>query len=156
MPLITSGIEMEARNLAQREGAIFHSDRGGNYTSAGFARCSGGWESGEECPFRSGADRTLDKPYSPRSKELSHSNDQARPFPGEITRLVPRSSRHLSRRAVKPGVIGPEGTAVGNAVRGRIIGDVARCFQWRSGSGECPRGRTRPRRPSPLDTPRAP
>jgi putative transposase len=36
-PLITSAIEMAARNLDLPEGAIFHSDRGSNYTSAGFA-----------------------------------------------------------------------------------------------------------------------
>src|SRR5258708_15148437 len=55
MPLITSAVEMAAPHLAQPEGAIFHSDRGGNYTSAGFAPRSGRWESVEDCPFRSGA-----------------------------------------------------------------------------------------------------
>jgi transposase InsO family protein len=36
-PLITRAIEMAARNLYFPEGAIFHSDRGSNYTSAEFA-----------------------------------------------------------------------------------------------------------------------
>jgi putative transposase len=36
-PLITAAIEMAARNLALPAGAVFHSDRGSNYTSAEFA-----------------------------------------------------------------------------------------------------------------------
>ena len=36
-PLITSAIRMAARNLALPAGAVFHSDRGSNYTSAEFA-----------------------------------------------------------------------------------------------------------------------
>jgi transposase InsO family protein len=36
-PLITSAIEMAARNLDLPADAVFHSDRGGNYTSAEFA-----------------------------------------------------------------------------------------------------------------------
>jgi transposase InsO family protein len=36
-PLIISAIEMAARNLGLPEGAIFHSDRGSNYTSSEFA-----------------------------------------------------------------------------------------------------------------------
>jgi putative transposase len=36
-PLITAAIEMAARNLALPPGAVFHSDRGSNYTSAEFA-----------------------------------------------------------------------------------------------------------------------
>ena len=36
-PLITAAIEMAARNLYFPVGAIFHSDRGSNYTSAEFA-----------------------------------------------------------------------------------------------------------------------
>jgi putative transposase len=36
-PLITAAIQMAARNLQLPEGAIFHSDRGSNYTSAEFA-----------------------------------------------------------------------------------------------------------------------
>jgi putative transposase len=36
-PLITKAIEMAARNLDLPAGAIFHSDRGSNYTSAEFA-----------------------------------------------------------------------------------------------------------------------
>src|SRR6266550_684016 len=36
-PLISQVIEMAANNLALPEGAIFHSDRGSNYTSAAFA-----------------------------------------------------------------------------------------------------------------------
>jgi putative transposase len=36
-PLICSAIEMAARNLDLPEGALFHSDRGSNYTSAEFA-----------------------------------------------------------------------------------------------------------------------
>ena len=40
-PLITSAIEMAARNLDLPEGAIFHSDRGSNYTSGEFAAVLG-------------------------------------------------------------------------------------------------------------------
>jgi putative transposase len=36
-PLITAAIEMAARNLGLPAGAVFHSDRGSNYTSAEFA-----------------------------------------------------------------------------------------------------------------------
>jgi transposase InsO family protein len=36
-PLITKAIEMAARNLDLPDGAVFHSDRGSNYTSAEFA-----------------------------------------------------------------------------------------------------------------------
>ena len=36
-PLITAAIRMAARNLGLPPGAVFHSDRGSNYTSAGFA-----------------------------------------------------------------------------------------------------------------------
>ena len=36
-PLITAAIEMAARNLDLPADAIFHSDRGSNYTSAEFA-----------------------------------------------------------------------------------------------------------------------
>jgi putative transposase len=36
-PLITAAIEMAARNLDLAGGAVFHSDRGSNYTSAEFA-----------------------------------------------------------------------------------------------------------------------
>jgi transposase InsO family protein len=41
-PLITAAIEMAARNVALPPGAVFHSDRGSNYTSAEFARVLGG------------------------------------------------------------------------------------------------------------------
>ena len=37
-PLIKEAIRMAARNIALPEGAVFHSDRGSNYTSAEFAR----------------------------------------------------------------------------------------------------------------------
>jgi transposase InsO family protein len=37
-PLIISAIEMAARNLDLPEGAVFHSDRGSNYTSGDFAK----------------------------------------------------------------------------------------------------------------------
>lgn len=37
-PLITAAIKMAARNLDLPEGAVFHSDRGSNYTSSEFAR----------------------------------------------------------------------------------------------------------------------
>jgi transposase InsO family protein len=40
-PLITAAIEMAARNLDLPEGAVFHSDRGSNYTSAEFAAVLG-------------------------------------------------------------------------------------------------------------------
>ncbi len=36
-PLITAAFQMAARNVALPDGAIFHSDRGSNYTSAEFA-----------------------------------------------------------------------------------------------------------------------
>ena len=37
-PLISRAIEMAARNVELPEGAIFHTDRGSNYTSAEFAQ----------------------------------------------------------------------------------------------------------------------
>ena len=37
-PLIQQAIEMAARNYSLAEGAIFHSDRGSNYTSCEFAK----------------------------------------------------------------------------------------------------------------------
>ena len=37
-PLIQQAIEMAARNYSLAEGAVFHSDRGSNYTSCEFAR----------------------------------------------------------------------------------------------------------------------
>jgi putative transposase len=37
-PLIVAAVEMAARNLELPEGAIFHSDRGSNYTSGDFAK----------------------------------------------------------------------------------------------------------------------
>lgn len=37
-PLIISAIEMAARNLDLPDGAVFHSDRGSNYTSVNFAK----------------------------------------------------------------------------------------------------------------------
>ena len=40
-PLITAAIEMAARNLDLPEDAVFHSDRGSNYTSAEFAAVPG-------------------------------------------------------------------------------------------------------------------
>ena len=40
-PLITAAIEMAARNIDLPEDAIFHSDRGSNYTSAEFAAVLG-------------------------------------------------------------------------------------------------------------------
>jgi putative transposase len=40
-PLITAAIEMAARNVDLPAGAIFHSDRGSNYTSAEFAAALG-------------------------------------------------------------------------------------------------------------------
>ena len=36
-PLIKEAVRMAARNIALPEGAVFHSDRGSNYTSAEFA-----------------------------------------------------------------------------------------------------------------------
>ena len=40
-PLITAAIEMAARNIDLPDGAIFHSDRGSNYTSSEFAAVLG-------------------------------------------------------------------------------------------------------------------
>jgi transposase InsO family protein len=37
-PLIASAVKMAARNVRLPEGAIFHSDRGSNYTSGEYAR----------------------------------------------------------------------------------------------------------------------
>jgi putative transposase len=51
-PLITSAIQMAARNVALPAGAIFHSDRGSNYTSAEFAAAL------EELGIRQSAGRT--------------------------------------------------------------------------------------------------
>jgi transposase InsO family protein len=44
-PLITSAIQMAARNADLPADAIFHSDRGSNYTSAEFAAVLEGWGS---------------------------------------------------------------------------------------------------------------
>jgi len=41
-PLISAAIGMAARNLGLPPGAVFHSDRGSNYTSAEFAGILGG------------------------------------------------------------------------------------------------------------------
>lgn len=41
-PLITAAIEMAARNLDLPADAVFHSDRGSNYTSADFASALAG------------------------------------------------------------------------------------------------------------------
>ncbi len=41
-PLITKAIKMAARHLDLPAGAIFHSDRGSNYTSSDFAAVLGG------------------------------------------------------------------------------------------------------------------
>jgi len=41
-PLISSAIKMAARNLPLPDGAIFHSDRGSNYTSSEFAKTLSG------------------------------------------------------------------------------------------------------------------
>jgi transposase InsO family protein len=51
-PLIVSAIEMAARNLALPDGAIFHSDRGSNYTSGKFG------EALEELGIRRSVGRT--------------------------------------------------------------------------------------------------
>ena len=40
-PLITAAIEMAARNIELPADAVFHSDRGSNYTSAEFAAVLG-------------------------------------------------------------------------------------------------------------------
>jgi len=62
-PLIQQAIEMGARNYRLAEGAIFHSDRGSNYTSGQFAMRSG---RGLEAHVRQAADlreRALEQPH---------------------------------------------------------------------------------------------
>jgi putative transposase len=54
-PLISDAIKMAARNLDLPEGAIFHSDRGSNYTSAEFAGVLEGNTRDFRCLKHSGA-----------------------------------------------------------------------------------------------------
>jgi len=66
-PLISRAIEMAARNLDLPEGAIFHSDRGSNYTSAAFA------EKLEELGIKQSVGRTGICPLTGQSRETRRS-----------------------------------------------------------------------------------
>ena len=82
-PLISRAIEMAARNLDLPEGAIFHSDRGSNYTSAAFAEKLG------ELGIRQSVGRT----------GICYDNAMAESFNGVLKNELVYRTAYLSRKA---------------------------------------------------------
>ena len=82
-PLISRAIEMAARNLDLPEGAIFHSDRGSNYTSAAFA------EKLEELGIKQSVGRT----------GICYDNAMAESFNGTLKNELVYRTAYISRKA---------------------------------------------------------
>ena len=82
-PLISSAIEMAARNIDLPEGAIFHSDRGSNYTSAAFAEKLG------ELGIRQSVGRT----------GICYDNAMAESFNGVLKNELVYRTAYISRKA---------------------------------------------------------
>jgi putative transposase len=82
-PLISHAIEMAARNLALPEGAIFHSDRGSNYTSAAFA------EKLQELAIRQSVGRT----------GICYDNAMAESFNGTLKNELVYRTAYMTRKA---------------------------------------------------------
>jgi len=107
-PLITAAIEMAARSLDLPEDAIFHSDRGSNYTSAEFAAVL------ERIGIRQSVGRT----------GICFDNSLAESFNGVLK--VERSTGPSTRHGRKPKTTLP-GTSSSAIIRG--------VFTQRSGTG---------------------
>jgi putative transposase len=82
-PLISRAIEMTARNIDLPEGAIFHSDRGSNYTSAAFAEKLG------ELGIRQSVGRT----------GICYDNAMAESFNGVLKNELVYRTAYISRKA---------------------------------------------------------
>jgi transposase InsO family protein len=82
-PLISRAIEMAARNLDLPEAAIFHSDRGSNYTSAAFA------EKLEELGIKPSVGRT----------GICYDNAMAESFNGTLKNELVYRTAYISRKA---------------------------------------------------------
>jgi transposase InsO family protein len=68
-PLITRAVKMAARNVRLTEGAVFHSDRGANYTSAEFAGEGTGARRRSAGPAARGVTRPRAVTWQPRLGE---------------------------------------------------------------------------------------